>query len=129
MIFLMQVSQKMTVIYVLMYSFLTEFVLQVWRDISSESKSFVRHLLHTDPDVRPSARTALDHPWFTCPLLTFSTPGPAAQHQSSDRSVRSVGSSRSGNSSVHSLRVSGHRRVQLQHLEALSSDPEVAHML
>lgn len=100
----------------------------IWCDVSEESKSFIIQLLHTDPTVRLNARQALHHAWFTSSNLTY----PKMAERTDQRSVksgRSVGSSKSGGSSVQSLRVSGHRRVQVHHLEALSRDPEVAAML
>ncbi|GFQ78562.1 hypothetical protein TNCT_596011 [Trichonephila clavata] len=103
----------------------------VWSDVSEEAKSFIHELLQTDPSMRLSANAALQHDWFTTPKLTYSPPRNNDRHKSDRRSLRSsrsVGSSRSGGS-VQSLRVSGHRRVQIHHLEALSSDPEVAAMM
>ncbi|XP_055951082.1 serine/threonine-protein kinase H1 homolog [Argiope bruennichi] len=103
----------------------------IWSDVSEEAKSFVHQLLQTDPSMRLSASAALQHDWFTTTKLTYSPPKSSDRHKSDRRSLRSsrsVGSSRSGGS-VQSLRVSGHRRVQVHHLEALSSDPEVAAMM
>lgn len=108
---------------------LKEFFFQIWCDISEESKSFILQLLHTDPTVRLNARQALRHVWFTASKRTYPKTSERSADQRSVRSGRSVGSSRSGGSSVQSLRVSGHRRVQIHHLEALSKDPEVAAML
>lgn len=36
-----------------------------WDDISSQAKHFIRSLLKTDVKQRPTAREALDHPWFS----------------------------------------------------------------
>ncbi|XP_015911540.1 serine/threonine-protein kinase H1 homolog [Parasteatoda tepidariorum] len=105
----------------------------IWCDISEESKLFVHQLLQTDPSNRLNAEAALQHEWLMSSKLTY-TPSPKSNHgghksdHRSQRSSRSVGSSKSGGS-VHSLRVSGHRRVQVHLLEALSSDPEVAAMM
>ena len=37
----------------------------MWNNISSNAKSFVKLCLEKNPDKRPSAIKALDHPWFT----------------------------------------------------------------
>jgi calcium-dependent protein kinase len=37
----------------------------IWNNISSNAKSFVKLCLEKNPDKRPSAVKALDHPWFT----------------------------------------------------------------
>jgi len=37
----------------------------MWNKISNNAKSFVKLCLEKNPDKRPSAITALDHPWFT----------------------------------------------------------------
>eukprot|EP00602_Paraphysomonas_sp_CaronLab_P005513 CAMPEP_0185023902 /NCGR_PEP_ID=MMETSP1103-20130426/6506_1 /TAXON_ID=36769 /ORGANISM="Paraphysomonas bandaiensis, Strain Caron Lab Isolate" /LENGTH=438 /DNA_ID=CAMNT_0027556691 /DNA_START=177 /DNA_END=1493 /DNA_ORIENTATION=+ len=36
-----------------------------WDDISSQAKQFIRACLKTDASKRPTAREALEHPWFT----------------------------------------------------------------
>ncbi|KAI8871046.1 calcium/calmodulin-dependent protein kinase 1 [Ramicandelaber brevisporus] len=36
-----------------------------WRGISELAKDFIRHMLHPDPAMRPSADAALAHPWIT----------------------------------------------------------------
>lgn len=36
-----------------------------WDDISSQAKHFIRSLLKTDVKQRPTAREALEHPWFS----------------------------------------------------------------
>jgi serine/threonine protein kinase len=36
----------------------------VWEKISNEAKDFVTRLMVTDPDKRPSAEQALEHPWM-----------------------------------------------------------------
>lgn len=36
-----------------------------WDDISTQAKHFIRSLLKTDVKQRPTAREALNHPWFT----------------------------------------------------------------
>lgn len=102
----------------------------VWYDVSEEAKSFVRQLLQTDPDNRLSADQAMQHSWLTSRRLSYrqtTSERPRSDHRS-QRSSRSVGSSRSGGS-VQSLRISGHRRVQIHHLEALSCDPEAVAMM
>lgn len=35
-----------------------------WDDISSQAKHFIRACLKTDPSKRPTAREAMEHPWF-----------------------------------------------------------------
>lgn len=35
-----------------------------WDDISASAKQFIRRLLQVDPSKRPTAREALEHPWF-----------------------------------------------------------------
>ncbi len=42
-----------------------EFPSPWWDAVSENAKSFVRHLLNTDPVARPSAEQALAHPWMT----------------------------------------------------------------
>lgn len=129
-----QLLSKVTIVFfnyiiIIAMKFKDFFSFQIWCDISEESKSFILQLLHTDPTVRLSARQALRHVWFTAIKRTYPKTSERSADQRSVRSGRSVGSSRSGGSSVQSLRVSGHRRVQIHHLEALSKDPEVAAML
>lgn len=36
-----------------------------WSNISNAAKDFVRRLLQTDPDLRPSADECLQHSWIT----------------------------------------------------------------
>jgi calcium-dependent protein kinase len=36
-----------------------------WDDISSQAKHFIRSLLKTDVKQRPTAREAMNHPWFS----------------------------------------------------------------
>jgi len=42
-----------------------EFPSPDWDSISEEAKALIRCLLQKNPQARPSARTALDHPWFS----------------------------------------------------------------
>lgn len=35
-----------------------------WNDISEEAKDFVSRLLERDPERRPTAKQALEHPWL-----------------------------------------------------------------
>ena len=48
----------------ILYSDIT-FNSYIWNNISSKAKSFVKLCLERNPDKRPSAIKALDHPWFT----------------------------------------------------------------
>jgi len=38
---------------------------RIWQTISEECKNFIRALLTYNPEERPSASDALQHPWIT----------------------------------------------------------------
>ena len=42
-----------------------DFPEQEWHGISAEAKDFITQLLNLDPDLRPTASSAQNHPWFS----------------------------------------------------------------
>eukprot|EP00934_Nitzschia_sp_Nitz4_P000663 Nitzschia sp. Nitz4//scaffold104_size75438//14107//15694//NITZ4_005652-RA/size75438-snap-gene-0.119-mRNA-1//-1//CDS//3329532374//663//frame0 len=37
----------------------------IWDDVSQDAREFIMYLLNRDPDKRPTAREALEHPWLS----------------------------------------------------------------
>jgi len=57
-------------------SFALHFPPELWSAISPEAVDFIRRLLQIDPQMRPTAREALGHPWLNSatPLAPLPTP-------------------------------------------------------